>query len=173
MARDFGGHLGSEGGSTGFMVAEVKIKGRKRRARADDTEVDGRAARLPKVVFGGMHHFAAEPGPLPHRVHAKQAQIASVTVNLKVDASGQAGGILGDEEFAFDHVGADASFINAIALDEGLLDAKAGVDQTGERFHISGEGGTNVSTVRRGSIGGFGHKRKFCLLLRIVRPRIV
>ncbi len=66
---------------------------------------------------------------MPRRIDTEQAQVASVTVNLNVDATGQASGISSDEEFAFGHVGANASSINAIALDVGLLDAKGSIDQ--------------------------------------------
>src|SRR5438132_2376530 len=173
VAWDLEGYVGSEGSSPGFVIAEVAVKGRKRNPRANDAEVDGPATGLPKVVFGGIHHFATEPGSLPQGIHAKQPQVTSVTVNLNVDASGQARGILSDEKCSFGHIRANASGINAIALDEGLLDAKSGVDQAGERIHIDGEGGTNVNAVRRASIAGIGHKREFCLLPKMARPRLV
>ena len=63
--------------------------------------------------------------------------------------------------------------VNAITIDVGLLDAKGGVYEADERFHIVGEGGTNVNAVRRASIGGIGHKREFCLLPKMLASRQV
>jgi len=173
MAGNFDGHIGSERGSTTFVIAEMTIKGRERGACADDAEVDGPATRFAKVAFGSIHHLAAEPGSLPRRIDTEQPQVASVTVNLNVDASGQASGILSDEKSAFGHVGTNASGVNAIALDEGLLHAKGSVDQANERIHIGGKSGTNVNAVRRASIGGIGHKREFCLLPKMLASRQV
>ena len=125
MAGNFDGHIGSERGSTTFVIAEMTIKGRERGACADDAEVDGPATRFAKVAFGSIHHLAAEPGSLPRRIDTEQPQVASAIVNLNVDASGQASGILSDEKFAFGHVGTNASGVNAIALDEGCSTRKA------------------------------------------------
>src|SRR5439155_24651530 len=127
MAGDFDGQIGSQRGSTTFVIVEMTIKGRERGACADDAEVDGLAACFAKVAFGSIHHLAAEPRSLPRRIDTEQPQVASVIVNLNVDASGQASGILGDEKFAFGHVGANARGIDAIALDEGFLDAESRV----------------------------------------------
>src|SRR5437773_12244022 len=120
MAGNFDGHIGSERGSTTFVIAEMTIKGRERGACADDAKVDRPATRFAKVAFGSIHHLAAETGSLPRRIDTEQAQVASVIVNLNVHASGQPSGILGDEKFAFGHVGANASGVNAIAFDEGF-----------------------------------------------------
>src|SRR5438270_160132 len=148
MAGNFDGHIGSERGGAGFVVAEVTIKGRERGACADDAEVDGLATRFAKVAFGSIHHLAAEPGSLPRRIDTEQPQVASVIVNLNVDASGQASGILGDEKFAFGHVGTNASGVNAIALDEGLLHAKGSVDQTDKSLDISKIRAANAQGIR-------------------------
>src|SRR5439155_25181840 len=106
-----------------FVVAEVTIIGRDRGACADDAEVDGVATCFAKVVFGSIHHLAAEPGSLPRRIDTEQPQVVSAIVNLNVDASGQASGILSDEKFAFGHVGMKASVVIAIALAVGLVHA--------------------------------------------------
>ena len=148
MAGNFDGHIGSEGSRTGFVVAEVTIKGRKRRTRADDTQVDRPATRFAKVAFGSIHHLAAEPGSLPRRIDTEQPQVASVIVNLNVDASGQASGIFSDEKFAFGHVRESASGVNAIAFDEGFLDAESRVDQTDEAFHVGKIRAANAQGTR-------------------------
>ncbi len=49
---------------------------------------------------------------------------------------------------SFFQVGADAVGIDALALDEGLLDAERSVDQTGEGFDISENRGTEAQAVR-------------------------
>ena len=59
MAGNLDGHIGSERGGAGFREAKMAIKGRKRRARAEDTKIDGPATRFAKVIFCGIHHFAA------------------------------------------------------------------------------------------------------------------
>ena len=164
MAGNFDRHIRSERRSTGFVVAKMAIKGRERRARADDAKVDGSTARFAKAIFSRIHHFAAKPSSLPQGIHAKQPQVTSITVNLDVDATGQANGIFSDKEFPFGHVGANAVGVDAVALDVRLLDSEGGIDQANERIHIGAGGRTNVNTLRRTSIGGIGHKREFCLL---------
>ena len=135
-AGNFDRHIGSERSGAGFAIAEVAIKGRERRARADDAEVDGAATCFAKIIFGGIHHFAAEPGSLTQRIHTKQAQVAAVAAEFDIDASCEGRGTSSDEEFPFCHVGANAFSVDAITFDEGLLDAESGVDQTNEGVDI-------------------------------------
>src|SRR5207302_4697939 len=148
VARNFDRHIGSERGSTTFVIAEMTIKGRERGACADDAEVDGLATRFAKVAFGSIHHLAAEPGSLPRRIDTEQPQVASVIVNLNVDTSGQASGIFSDEKFAFGQVGTNASGVYAITFDEGLLDAKSSVDQTDESLDIGKIRAANAQGIR-------------------------
>src|SRR2546425_1177448 len=85
------GHVGCEWGGAGFNVAEVAIEGGKGRAGVHDAEVDGAATRFAKVVLGGIHQFAAQACALAGRVHAEQAQVATVTAKFDIDAAGQTG----------------------------------------------------------------------------------
>jgi len=158
MAGKFEGHIRSKGSGADFEVAKVAIKGRKRRARADDTEVDCPAAFFAEKTLGSVHHFAAEPGPLKQRVDSEQAQITTAAAKFNIDAGRKGGGVTSDEEFAFCHVGVNAFGTDAITLDESLLDAEGGIDQMNERFGISGESGTNLNTLRRKGVGGISHR---------------
>ena len=80
------------------------------------------------------------------RVHAKQAQVAAVTVNFNVDATSQVSGISSDEEFAFLHVGANSFGVDAVAFDEGPFDAKSSIDQADQ--------GVDVAKIRRAKSQG-------------------
>src|SRR5437016_4778019 len=55
VAGNFGGHVRSERGGAGFNVTEVAIKGRERRARADDTKVDHITTSFAEEILGGIH----------------------------------------------------------------------------------------------------------------------
>src|SRR5258708_2015198 len=132
VAGNLYGDVRSERGGAGFVVAEVAVKSREWRARTDDTEVDSDAIRLAEEILRSIHYFAAQAGSLPRRIHAEQAQVATVAAKLDVNATSQAGRIFGEEEFPFCHVGANASGIDAVAFDEGLLDAERDVNQADE-----------------------------------------
>src|SRR6266478_1318567 len=103
VAGNLDGHIWSKGSGADFEVAKVAIKGRERRARADDAEVDGLATCFAKTIFGGIHHSAAEPDSLTQRVHTKQAQVAAIAAEFDIDACCEACGVSGDEEFPFCH----------------------------------------------------------------------
>jgi hypothetical protein len=158
VAGNLDGYFRGERGSASLTVAKVPIKGRKRGAGADDPEIDRNAAGLAEITLRSIHHFAAQACFLAGRVHAKQSQIAAVAAKFDVDAGYQAGGVFGDEEFAFCHIGANAFDVNTITFDEGLLDAESGIDQTNERFGIGGKGGTNLKTLKRTAMGGVRHR---------------
>ena len=147
MAGNLDGYICSKGSGSDFEVAKVAIKGRERRARADDAEVDGAATCFAKKVLGSIHHFAAEPGSLPYRVYAKQAQVAAVTAEFDIDASYEGRGISSDEEFAFYHVGANSFGVDAVAFDEGLFHAECGIDQTNEGVDIGSISRTDLQSV--------------------------
>src|SRR5260370_17994519 len=70
-------------------------------------------------------------------VHSEQAEVATVSAKLNIDASSEARGLLRQQEFPFLHVGTDAVGIGAITIDEGLLDAERRVDQTSERINVA------------------------------------
>ncbi len=159
MAGNLDRHIGSKGGGADFEVAEVAIKGRERRACADDAEVDGLATCFAKIIFGGIHHFAAESGSLTQRVHTKQAQVTANASEFDIDTGCEGRGISSDEEFAFCHVGANSFGVDAVAFDEGLLDAESGIDQANERIGIGGKGRANVKPLGRTSVGGINHRR--------------
>lgn len=129
-------NLRSKGGGARFGVAKVAIKGEQRRARADHAKVDRDAAFFAKVLFAGIHQFAAQAGTLALGIDAKEAKIASVASEFNVNAPSETGGIFRQQEFSLFHVGADSFGICAIASDERLLDLEGGVDQAGERFDI-------------------------------------
>ena len=159
MAGNLEGHIGSKGSGADLEVAKVAIKGRERRARADDAEVDGLATCFAKIILGSIHHFAAEPGSLTHRIHTKQAQVAAIAAEFDIDAGRECRGISSDEEFAFCHVGANALGVDAITFNEGLLDAEGGIDQTNERFGIGRESRTNLNPLGRTSVCCINHGR--------------
>jgi len=83
-------------------------------------------------------------------VHTEQAEVATVSAKFDVDAPREARGILRQQEFPFLHVGADTVGIDAVALDEGLLDAESGVDQTSERINVALGSGSNTGVCRSG-----------------------
>ena len=172
MAGNLDGHIWSKGSRTDFEVAKVAIKGRERRARADDAEVDGLATCFAKIIFSGIHHYAAEPGSLTQRVHTKQAQVAAIAAEFDIDASCEGLGISSDEEFAFCHVGSNAFGVDAVAFDEWLLRAECGIDQTNERFAIGWESRTNLDPLVRTSVCSINH-RNILPLLEMVHPRLV
>lgn len=136
MAGNFGLDFGWKGGGAGFGVAQVAIKSEQRRPGADHAKVDGDAALSDKVVCGGVHQFAPQAGALPRGIDAQQTQIAAIAAKFYVNATSETCRIFRQKEFPFFHVGADAFGIRAIAVYEGLLDAKSEVDQTGEGFDI-------------------------------------
>jgi hypothetical protein len=158
MAGDLGGHIRSERSGAGFEVAEVTIKRRKRRARADDAKVDGDAAGLAEKILRGIHQFAAQASALARWVHTKEAEIATVSAKFEVDASCEARGLLSQQEFPFFHVGADAVGIGAITIDEGLLDAEGAVDQASQGFHVrKGRYAETQGVLLRSRFGGVIH----------------
>src|SRR6266487_759470 len=55
MAGNLNGHVRGERSGAGFEVAEVAVEGRKRRAGADDAEVDSDAARLAEEILRSIH----------------------------------------------------------------------------------------------------------------------
>jgi hypothetical protein len=172
MAGNLEGHIGSKRSGADFEVAEVAVKGRERCARAHDAEVDGPATCFAEIALGDIHHFATEPGSLTQWVHAKQAQVAAVTAEFDIDAGREGRGISSDEEFAFCHVGANAFGVDAIAFDEGLLDAESGIDQTNERFGIGRECRTNLNPLGRTSVCCITIE-DIPALLEMVHPRLV
>ena len=158
MAGDLGGHVRSERSGPGFEVAEVAIKRRKGRARTDDAKVDGDAAGLAEKILRGVHQFAAQASALVRWVHTEQAEVATVSAKLNVDAPREARGILRQQEFPFLHVGADTVRVGAIAFDEGLLDAEGGVDQTSQGFHVrKGRYAETQGVLLRSRFGGIIH----------------
>src|SRR5260370_10543969 len=81
-------------------------------------------------------------------VHSEQAEVATVSAKLNIDASSEARGLLRQQEFPFLHVGTDAVGIGAITIDEGLLDAERRVDQTSERINVALDSGSDAGSCR-------------------------
>ncbi len=155
VAGDLGLDFCRKGRGAGFNVAEMTVKGRKGRAWINYPEVDGDATVFAKVVFGGVHQFPAQAGPLEPGIYAEETQIAAIAAKFDVNATSEARGIFRDQEFSFFHVGADALGIRAVALNEGLLNEEGGVDQAGEGFDIGFLREANVHVL--GVLAGIGY----------------
>jgi hypothetical protein len=106
----------------------VAIKSGKGRARTDDAEVNCDAAGLAEKILRGVHELAAQAGTLAPRFDSEQTQASAVAAKLDIDASCKSLGIFRQQKSPFFHVGADALGMDAVALDEGLLDAESSVD---------------------------------------------
>lgn len=148
MARDFGRSIRWEWSGSGFGVAEMTIKSRKRDARADDAQIDGPAASLAEIILRRVHQFAAKATALARRIDTEQSQITASSADFDVDTSGKPGGVFRKQKLSFFHVGPDAIWIDAVAFDKGLLDKEGRVDEPRERFHIMTLGKANSQVVR-------------------------
>src|SRR5260370_14853552 len=168
MAGNLDRHIGSKGGGADFEVAKVAIKGRERRACADDAELDGLTTCFAKIIFGGIHHYAVERGSLTQRVHTKQAEVTANASEFDIDTGCEGRGVSSDEEFAFCHVGANSFGVDAVAFDEGLLDAESGIDQANERIGIGGKGRGEVKPLGRARGGGGNHRKNPRIFVKVV-----
>src|SRR5690348_12583729 len=90
VARHFDRHVRRKWRCSGLRVIEVRIKRRKRRARTDNTEIDGAATSGSKVILRGIHQLAAQARALPRRSDAQQSEIAAFGAKLDVHASSKA-----------------------------------------------------------------------------------
>ncbi len=112
----------------GLDVAELFVERRKLRAQADDVDVEGAAAGLPAVVFGGGDHPPAPAPALSLRIDGEQPEVPAVAVKLDVDRRADDAGLLADQEHAAREPAANVIQRNAIATDEEALDPVRPVD---------------------------------------------
>jgi hypothetical protein len=81
-------------------------------------------------------------------INTQKSKIAAVAAKFDVDTTGQAGSIFGEQEFPLLHVGADTVGIDAVAFDEGLLDAEGGIDERGKRSDIRTLSESNIQIIQ-------------------------
>src|SRR5260370_27294369 len=160
VAGDLNRYVRSERGSAGFVVAEMAVKGGKGRRCADDAEVDHKTAGLAEEILGGIHEQAAQAATLALRLDAEEAKVAAITAKFNVRAASQTGGVFSNKEFALGHVGANTCGVDAVTLDEGLLDAEGSGDQMAEGVNVVGVRGAETQCVGwREKFGRFAHTR--------------
>jgi hypothetical protein len=147
----------------------MAIESRKWSARTDDAQVDRNATGFAKVIFRGVHKLAAQAGALPRRIHTEQPEVAAIGAEFDVNATDEASGILGEEEFPFCHVRAKALSVNSITFNESLLDAEGGIYQADEIVHVSGGRHAEMQAfLARDYLSTFIHARTGILTCRLM-----
>src|SRR6266446_5554239 len=145
--------------SSRFNVAEVTIKSRQRCTRADDSQINSDTVRGAKKILRSVHQFAAQSGSLAPWFHAEQTQAAAIAANFDIDAASEAHRIFRQQKFSLFHVLPNTPSIDAVALDEGQLDAERHVDQSHEGFDLRALCETNPCVVPiRKRICGRAHR---------------
>jgi hypothetical protein len=84
-------------------------------------------------------------------IHRKQANVAMIAAQLDVNAAGEPGGVFREQEFPRLHVATNAIGICAVAIEDGVLDDKSGVDQASERIRIIILAKSNAETAAAGA----------------------
>ena len=144
MARHFYRRVWRKRRSAHLNVAEVTIKSRQGRTRADDAQINSDTVRSAKKMLRCIHELAAQSGSLPPWFHSEQTQVAAISANFDIDAASKTHRILGDQEFPLFHVPANTVGIDAIAFDERQLDAERKIDQRGEGLDVRALCAANV-----------------------------
>src|SRR5437016_9666271 len=99
----------------------MRIKPRKRAARADNAQIDSAAIGRAKIILTRLHQFASQARTLPPRLHAQQSKVTAFSPQFQVHASGKPMRIFGNKKLPFFQVRPHPSRIDAIAFDEWLL----------------------------------------------------
>src|SRR5882672_212456 len=158
MARHFYRRVWRKRRSAGFHIAEVTVKPRQGFARADNSQINSNTVRITEKILGSVHQFAAQSGSLAPWFHAEQTQVPAITANFDIDAASKAHRIFREQKSSLLHVLANTARVDAVALDEGQLDAERHVDQSREGFDIRALCETNPYVVPiRKRIGGRAH----------------
>jgi len=119
-----------------IRIRDAGKKAATRRARADDAQIHHASTRLERKILRRGYQLPANSGSLPRWLHGKKAQIAAVVARLDVNASRYAARIFRYKKRAAAHVRAHAQVIDAITVEDDLLDDEGGIDQFCERFDV-------------------------------------
>ena len=139
---------------SGFDEAETAIDGEQLGAEAEDGNVHGLAPFSAEVIFGGGKQAFAQPRALVRGIDREHAEVAASATNFCIDAGEDlAGGVFGEENFAFLHHGGEAFFVGASAFEEGF-DGEGGVNDGDETRAVGGGGEADVQVD-----GNSGHGR--------------
>ena len=132
----------------GLDVAEFAVDGGQLGAPCDDADVHGHAAFAAQVVLAGEHEGAAVACALMRGIDGEHSEIAARRAQLGVDAADElAGGVFGEQDFAFEHVGGETVNVGARAFEK-RLDDEGGVDH--------GDEARNVGACRQADAKGRG-----------------
>lgn len=143
VARHFKRNVRSKWRGAGLGVAQMRVKPRKRLARADNAQIDGAAIGRAKIILRRLHQFASQPGTLPPGLHAEQPKITAFSSQFHVHASREAVRVFRNKKSPFFQVSRYAQRIDALAFEERALHDKRRIDEPRERFNIGGTGKTN------------------------------
>src|ERR1700756_5379858 len=105
-------------------------------ARANDAQVHHAGTRLAREILRRGYQLPANSGSLAGRLHGEKAQIAAVVAGLDENPPRHSARIFRYKKRAAAHVRAHAQVIDAIAVEDDLLDDEGGVDQFRERFDV-------------------------------------
>src|SRR5712664_909811 len=159
MTRHFYRRVWRKGRSSRFDVAEVAIKNRQGRTRAEDSQINSDTVRGTRQILRSIHQFAAQSGSLPPRFHSEQTQVAAIPTNFDIDAASKAHTIFRQQKFSLLHVLPNTVSVDTLALDERQLDAERDVDQSREGFDVRALCETNPSVLPiRKRIAGRAHR---------------
>src|SRR5437762_13492281 len=120
----------------------MRIKPRKRPARADNAQIDSAAIGRAKIILTRLHQFASQARTLPPRLHAQPSKVTAFSPQFQVHASGKPMRISGNKKLPFFQVRPHPSRIAASAFDEWLLHAKRRTEPPREPLHSNRRGKT-------------------------------
>ena len=119
-----------------FGVAEVAVKGRQWRSRADNAQIHGDAVCLTKDLLRRFHQLPAQTRTLSWRIHGEQPDVSSIAANFDVNAAGESGRVFRDQESPFFKVRSHARGTGAVASEDRAFNNKRGIDQTNESVDV-------------------------------------
>src|SRR5579864_7295529 len=128
MARHLDGYVWCEWRRARPRVAEMSIKRRKRRAWADDAQIDRPTSRRPKIILRGVHQFPPQTRALASQLDPQQSKMPAFAPQLDIDAAGKLPRIFRNKKFSFLHIRANTRWIDALPFDERLLHHKRRID---------------------------------------------